>query len=284
MDNTPPSPRLGTVELSVSYLYLCNIPHLARCIRIFPPFFSVGDDYWDAEICGFLVYDIAHLCLRTASPVANNLSLAVEDVRAFLTNASGPLSTFAPGLSQSTYTVLAAFSTDWPELEVIPVSAYDYGVSPDPADGNDYATITTSCEHVRLTSYQSNSHTHPADIEVAVQGFHRQREIWSALKSISAVLGDEVLPGLQAMTDAQISEYISASLIEAKHASATCKNGRANDPMAVVNSKARVYGVKGLRVVDASAFPFLLPQHPQSTVYALAEMIAADNLTDVGEQ
>lgn len=39
-----------------------------------------------------------------------------------------------------------------------------------------------------------------------------------------------------------------------------------SDPMAVVDSRARVYGVKGVRVVDASAFPFLPPGHPQSTV------------------
>ena len=36
--------------------------------------------------------------------------------------------------------------------------------------------------------------------------------------------------------------------------------------MAVVDSRARVFGVKGVRVVDASAFPFLPPGHPQSTV------------------
>ena len=36
--------------------------------------------------------------------------------------------------------------------------------------------------------------------------------------------------------------------------------------MAVVDSQARVMGVSGLRVVDASAFPFLPPGHPQATV------------------
>lgn len=42
--------------------------------------------------------------------------------------------------------------------------------------------------------------------------------------------------------------------------------GVETDSMAVVDSHARVYGVQGLRVVDASAFPFLPPGHPQSTV------------------
>jgi choline dehydrogenase len=60
------------------------------------------------------------------------------------------------------------------------------------------------------------------------------------------------------------------------HASASCKMGRQNDTMAVVDSQARVYGVHNLRVVDASAFPFLPPGHPQATVYMLAEKIAEE--------
>ncbi|KAB8304231.1 hypothetical protein EYC80_003649 [Monilinia laxa] len=51
-----------------------------------------------------------------------------------------------------------------------------------------------------------------------------------------------------------------------------------NDPNAVVDSSARVIGVTSLRVVDASAFPLLPPGHPQATIYAFAEKIAADIL------
>ncbi|BCS24184.1 choline dehydrogenase family protein [Aspergillus puulaauensis] len=50
--------------------------------------------------------------------------------------------------------------------------------------------------------------------------------------------------------------------------------GTSSDPLAVVDSNAQVYGVNRLRVVDASAFPFLPPGHPQSSVYMLAEKIA----------
>jgi choline dehydrogenase-like flavoprotein len=52
--------------------------------------------------------------------------------------------------------------------------------------------------------------------------------------------------------------------------------GRTDDPTAVVDNKARVIGVQGLRVVDASSFALLPPGHPQSVVYALAEKIADD--------
>jgi choline dehydrogenase len=62
------------------------------------------------------------------------------------------------------------------------------------------------------------------------------------------------------------------------HASCTCKMGKQDDPLAVLDSAARVYGVNNLRVVDASSFPFLVLGHPQSTIYALAEKIADEIL------
>jgi choline dehydrogenase-like flavoprotein len=89
-------------------------------------------------------------------------------------------------------------------------------------------------------------------------------------------IGEEYLPGPNVTSDEQIVEYMRESAFTLYHASATCKMGKRQDEMAVVDSQARVYGVQGLRVVDASAFPFLPPGHPQATVYMLAEKIAED--------
>lgn len=49
----------------------------------------------------------------------------------------------------------------------------------------------------------------------------------------------------------------------------TGRMGKASDPDAVIDSRARVYGVTGLRVVDASAFAILPPGHPMSTICKL---------------
>lgn len=83
------------------------------------------------------------------------------------------------------------------------------------------------------------------------------------------IIGDEYDPGIQYKTDAQILEVIRNSVMTIFHASCTCKMGVKNDTMAVVDSRARVFGVDKLRVVDVSAFPILVPGHPQSSVCKL---------------
>jgi choline dehydrogenase-like flavoprotein len=42
----------------------------------------------------------------------------------------------------------------------------------------------------------------------------------------------------------------------------------------VVDSNLRVYGIEGLRIVDASAIPLVSTANPQATVYAFAERSA----------
>ena len=51
------------------------------------------------------------------------------------------------------------------------------------------------------------------------------------------------------------------------HGSGTCAMG------SVVDSECRVKGIEGLRVVDASVFPFPLAAHYQAAVYAVAEQV-----------
>jgi choline dehydrogenase len=63
------------------------------------------------------------------------------------------------------------------------------------------------------------------------------------------------------------------------HACGTCKIGNDNDDLAVVDSRFRVRGVKGLRVVDASVFPRIPGFFIVANVYMIAEK-AADVLTE----
>jgi choline dehydrogenase len=65
----------------------------------------------------------------------------------------------------------------------------------------------------------------------------------------------EIQPGNALQTDDEIDSFIREHAESAYHPCGTCRMGRADDPMAVVDPEMRVIGVEGLRVADSSTFP-----------------------------
>ena len=123
--------------------------------------------------------------------------------------------------------------------------------------------------------------TDERDQELGVAAFRFARRLAATQSLQRAIIGNEVVPGPGVKTNAEILKYLQQSITPFYHASCTCKMGRRNDSMAVVDSEAKVIGVNGLRVVDVSAFALLPPGQPQATVYMLAEKIADMILRDV---
>ena len=276
-----------------------NIP----CIHNLP---GVGQNMQDHPVFG-----TAHrVNVLTTSASANNKTLAAENAAKYTQHATGPLSIFGPGyygweklpdpyrskLSNASRNALSAFPDDWPEIEWLPVGAFngDNQVKQpaDPLDGHNYATLNTalvaplSRGSISLAGPDMTTPplidpqwlAHPVDMDLAIQAVRRQRQIWTVLADMGAASPDEYYPGADTTSDAQIRAFVKESMRSVFHAASTCKMGKVGDEMAVLDNAARVYGVGGLRVVDASSFPHLPPGHPQSTVYALAEKIAEDIL------
>jgi len=80
----------------------------------------------------------------------------------------------------------------------------------------------------------------------------------------------------QVMTDDEALEaFIRQATIGVWHASCTCRMGRADDPMSVVDTQGRVKGVQGLRVVDASLFPVVPCANTNFPTLMAAEKISA---------
>lgn len=99
------------------------------------------------------------------------------------------------------------------------------------------------------------------------------REIF-AQDAFKPFRGEEYLPGKDVQTDQEIDAFVREHADSAYHPSCTCKMGAASDPMAVVDSEARVFGIEGLRVVDASIMPSIVSGNLNAPTIMLAEKCA----------
>lgn len=173
------------------------------------------------------------------------------------------------------------------------IGTFNLPILQQPLDGKQYATILggivapSSRGNVTISSASTSDHplinpawlSDPADQELAIALFRRIRDVWASDTMTPAVVGsadDEYWPGRGYESDEELLEIIKEAAISIWHAAGTCKMGTKDDQDGVIDSAARVFGVEGLRVVDASSFPILPPGHPTATVYALAEKIAAN--------
>jgi choline dehydrogenase len=105
-----------------------------------------------------------------------------------------------------------------------------------------------------------------------------RREWVEAIHHARAILGQpafdelnrgELSPGPSVASDEEILAWVARDAETALHPSCTCRMG--TDELSVVDpATMRVRGVEGLRVVDASVFPFL----PNGNAYAPVMMVA----------
>ena len=91
--------------------------------------------------------------------------------------------------------------------------------------------------------------------------------------AFAAFDGGELSPGPDVASDEQVLDWVRRDGETALHPSCTCRMG--TDPMSVVDPLTmRVRGVEGLRVVDASAMPYVTNGNIYAPVMMLAEKAA----------
>ncbi|MEM7250825.1 MAG: FAD-dependent oxidoreductase [Pseudomonadota bacterium] len=120
--------------------------------------------------------------------------------------------------------------------------------------------------------------TDEADIDVLYQGVKFARAIFDAPALAQVSLG-EYAPGPDAQSKDEIREYTRQTGGTIHHPVGTCKMG--NDPNAVVDSRLRVHGIAGLRVIDASIMPTPITGNTNAPTIMIgekgADMILEDN-------
>ena len=145
----------------------------------------------------------------------------------------------------------------------------------------------TSRGHVRIQSsdprqapkIKLNYLSTDIDRQIAADSLKLTRRI-VATNALKKYAPDEFLPGTHVATDAQLAQAAGDIGTTIFHPVGTCKMGPAEDTRAVVDSRLRVHGLAGLRVVDASVMPTITSGNTNSPTIMIAEkasdMIRAD--------
>jgi choline dehydrogenase len=139
--------------------------------------------------------------------------------------------------------------------------------------------LPESCGFLQLRSadplaqplIQPNYLASEADMAVLVQGVKIARELAST-QAFAPFIGEAIQPSAAVRSDEEIRAYIRASASTVYHPAGTCKMG--SDPLAVVDSQLRVYGVEGLRVADASIMPTLINGNTNAPAIMIGEKLA----------
>lgn len=119
-----------------------------------------------------------------------------------------------------------------------------------------------------------NYFSDPADLEALCDGYELLQRIAST-PPLSTLLDGPCVLGEHLTSREVLRETIRSQIATTFHPSTTCKMGPASDALSVVDAQGRVRGVGGLRVCDASIFPFGPRANLHFTVVAVAEKIAA---------
>jgi choline dehydrogenase len=109
-----------------------------------------------------------------------------------------------------------------------------------------------SADPTDLPRIRLNMFTEQADMDAMIEAVRLSRELFDQ-PPMREMIAEELLPGPQLQTDAELAQAIREQAEHRHHAVGTCRMG--TDENAVVDAQLRVRGIENLRVADASVLP-----------------------------
>jgi choline dehydrogenase len=201
----------------------------------------------------------------------------------------GPL-TMAPSQLGAFTRSSAAYETPNLQFHIQPLSLDKFGEDPHP-----FPAFTASVCNLRPSSRGSvrirgnepadpptirlNSLSTVEDQQVAVDALRLVRRVVS-MPSLQKYHPQEYKPGPDLTTDDELLQGARDIGTTIFHPVGTAKMGIDGDPLAVTDSRLRVRGVEGLRVIDASVMPTITSGNTNSPTLMIADKGAAMILED----
>ena len=225
--------------------------------------------------------------IKTLNTKANSLFGKLMIGLEYLLKRSGPMSMAPSQLGAFAYSSSEQKSANV-EYHVQPLSLERFG-----EDLHSFNAFTASVCNLRPTSRGSvhiastdpeappiinpNYLSTDEDRKVAAESLRLTRKIVEQA-ALAPYSPEEYKPGKQYQSDDELVKAAGDIGTTIFHPVGTCKMGRADDPMAVLDSELRVRGIGHLRVVDASAMPTITSGNTAAPTMMIAQR-AAELLT-----
>jgi choline dehydrogenase len=120
----------------------------------------------------------------------------------------------------------------------------------------------------------SNFFGEPDDLRLTIASMRFARKLLATAPA-AALVADEMLPGDAASTDEELAAFCKKTVKTNYHPVGTARMGRDGDPLAVLDTKLRVHGVEGLRVIDCSAMPLVPSGNTNAPALAMGDKAVA---------
>lgn len=134
---------------------------------------------------------------------------------------------------------------------------------------------------INFRYFREGNDTAGEDLTSVVAGVEFARNMTRPMFRKGGPAAEEVVPGPAVRSPAEIARFVQDEAW-GHHASCTNRMGPPSDPLAVVDSRFRVLGTRGLRVVDASVFPRIPGFFIVTPTYMISEKASDVILAEVG--
>jgi choline dehydrogenase len=230
---------------------------------------GVGRNLQDHPLCGAV--------WTTSEPVSLLTAATAENLRAFVEEGTGPLTSNVAeaGAFHRTQDGMEA-----PDVQLLaaPVMYLDEGLTAPPDHGFTIVTtilkpesrgevVLASADPTAKPVIRHNYFTAPADLRSMSDGIRLLVEIGGRPELGRYCERPYQLPA--SLSDEDVRAVLARNTLTNYHPAGTCAMG--SGPEAVVSPELRVHGVEGLRVVDASIMPTIVRGNTNAPTMAIAE-------------